>query len=868
MNNKLRYLTGQMIAVLIVAALVMVALGAFLNATIEKRLSEVVAQDITVRARAAADYYSEHLLTEMVTLEHIGAVLEKDVMRNDKENENRAKTVIDYVFMSEPSVLYGIMDAEKNPLYGGSIEASEYDELLYAFRGNSGVSYMQTGALLFSYSVLHGDNVRYVLYAICPSAYVRSKHGLGMINNIGNVCVMNSNGESIIPFSYAEKGDSDFFNSKSVKNLYKKIRREHNHGTVGIEKAKTIKGDMFFFSAEIKNTPFVLAGAIDYKTAMNELAIVRYTTMTVYVIFLMIGLVFAVMLILSSVKIRESNELREAKQIAEDAAKAKGLFLANMSHEIRTPINAILGMDEMILRQTRDGKLLQYAHSIKSSATSLLSLVNDVLDFSAIEAGKLKIKEEPYDISVMLTDISVMVKKRAEDKGLTFSIGIDREMPDHLIGDVTRIKQIIINIVTNGIKYTREGFVHLGISFEKISDEEITLEIAVKDTGIGMKQENIDKLFLAFERFDENKNRTIEGTGLGMSIVKQILDAMHGELDVRSVYGAGTEFSVRINQKVANWEKIEDYEDSAQRAALNKENYQPSFYAPDIRILAVDDMEINLRVVEGLLEQTGVLIDSAISGRQALELIRKNRYDIMLIDHRMPEMDGVELLQNIRGMTNNDNSKSVCIALTANVTEGVRDKYISFGFDDYLEKPVNGLLLEKTILQYIPKDKLKDVADREATKALREVRDETDTNSTDEDVVPADDNISDEAPAETDVKTELKRLENEGVIDMTNVLEYAGTEDIYIDTLRFYKNTIDKKADEIEQLFNDNNIEDYTIKVHALKSSSKMVGLMELSEMARLLEMAGKNGDIDYIKDNTEKVLEKYRSYNDILANI
>ncbi len=851
MIKKSRYLTGQLMAVLVMTILVMAVLGIILYNRLERRINLLAKDNIENSAKAAADYYYENLKSEMLTLEHIGWILKKEDEIGNEESIRQVKGVIRSVFDEEPSVILGIMDGQRNPIYVGAIEPTEYEGLLNSFRGNAGVSYMETGALLFSYPVIKGDNVSYVLYYICSSAYIKRKHGLSIIKNMGNVSLMTVDGNEIIPFTYTSRDDEAFYRSKSVRNTFQQIRSNLNNESVAIEKIKTTKGDLYFYSAEVGNTPFVIVGVVDIQDAVGDTARLPHFLLAGYILFIMIVMIMALFLIVSSVKVRESEELREAKQVAEDASKAKGLFLANMSHEIRTPINAILGMDEMILRHTKDKKLLQYAHSIKNSAASLLGLVNDILDFSAIEAGKLKLQNEPFNLSTLVTDVSVMVKPRADSKNLEFKIDIDRTLPDHLIGDGTRLKQVIINLLTNGVKYTQEGFVYLIISYEKLSEDEINLRISVKDSGIGMKQEDIEKLFFAFERFDEKKNRTIEGTGLGMSIVKQILDAMGGKIDVQSKYGEGSEFRVIVKQKVESWECIGDFENTAQRVAIRQENYKPKFYAPDINILSVDDMEINLRVVEGLLEQTGVKITSAQSGVKALELIAKNHYDIMLIDHRMPAMDGVELLGRIRSMEDNDNRNSVCIALTANVTEGIREKYIKDGFNDYLQKPVDVKLMEDMIYQYIPKDKLKDVSKKEIP----------DGNTGDSE----EDNQDSILEARTN---ELQRLQDEGLIDMTNVMAYAGTMDVFIDTVLFFRDSINEKADEIEKLYYAENIEDFTTKVHALKSSAKMVGLMELSEMARLVEAAGKNNDMDYVKDNILELLSKYRSYREVFAKL
>ena len=598
--------------------------------------------------------------------------------------------------------------------------------------------------------------------------------------------------------------------------------------------------------------------AMTYDEAVGDTKVAPYIVIAIYSILCILTVIQSIFLISSSVKVKESDELRKAKKIAEEASKAKGQFLANMSHEIRTPINAIMGMDELITRETSDANIQKYAYSIKSSANQLLTLVNDVLDFSKMEAGKFKLRSDNYYLSAVITDIDAMIKGRAEGKGLIYKVFVNKDIPDGLIGDDTRLKQVIVNLLTNGVKYTMAGFVHLTIDFEKVDEEQIDLKVAVKDTGIGMKEEDIKKLFNAFERLDEDRNKTIEGTGLGMSIVKQILDSMGTTLDVKSKYGAGTEFSFVARQKVFSWEPIGDYETSSEKIVASQENYVPKLIAPSARILAVDDTEINLRVVAGLLRQTKIQVDTALSGKQALDMMGVTKYDLALIDHRMPVMDGVELLKHIKSDENNKNRDIPCIALTANVVEGGRDMYVKAGFNDYLEKPVSGARLEEMLIKYLPKDKLVDEAPPEEN-----VKEEAPS-----DTVAPSSNTEGGTPSEGSTRAKMEALEAQGFINIEDGISYAGSENDFIDTLQFFRDTIDKKADEIQKLYDEKNIEDYTTKVHALKSAARIIGAKDLSENARLLEQAGKEGNLDYINANTGKVLDEYRQYKEILETI
>ncbi len=347
-------------------------------------------------------------------------------------------------------------------------------------------------------------------------------------------------------------------------------------------------------------------GIVQIPETQKQAVVLDYTTRKLYKnnffdFVYQNGFLISVVLIIFLIITVENNKLKKAEKIAEEASKAKSLFLANMSHEIRTPINTIMGMGEMITRETTDNKVKQYAYSINRSANSLLSLVNDILDFSKMEAGKLKLRSEPYHLSSLLTDVDVMIKGRAKSKDLAYNVNINKSIPDKLIGDETRLKQVMINLLTNAVKYTLKGFINLNIDYAKVDEENIDLTITVEDSGIGMKPEEVDKLFTAFERLDEDRNRTIEGTGLGMSIVKQILDAMGSTIDVNSIYGSGSTFSFTIRQKVSNWSQIGEYTETAQKVVNRQITYQPKLISPDARFLIVDDTEISVTGIRGLL---------------------------------------------------------------------------------------------------------------------------------------------------------------------------------------------------------------------------------------------------------------------------
>ncbi len=534
--------------------------------------------------------------------------------------------------------------------------------------------------------------------------------------------------------------------------------------------------------------------------------------------------------------INEEHELEKELEVAQKASEAKSSFLSNMSHEIRTPINAVLGLNEMILRESSDAQTLEYANGVKSAGNQLLGIINDILDFSKIEAGKMDILPMEYHLSSTINDLINLVAVKAEDKGLALNMNIDRTLPSALVGDEIRIKQCVTNILTNAVKYTEQGSVTLDVNWRKDDEEEdsIFLRFRVVDTGIGIKEEDIEKLYSPFERIEEIRNRSIEGTGLGMSIVKKLLALMNTRLEVKSVYGEGSDFSFEVKQKVASWEELGDFKEKYKQFLSSQKKYHESFTAPEAEILVVDDTPINLTVVKGLLKKTLVKVDTAESGMETLEKVRKKKYDVIFIDHRMPQMDGLETLVAMKKLEDNLSKDAVCIALTANAGEGARDEYLAAGFNDYLSKPVNGELMEDMLKEYLPAEKVK-----EASPASQE--DSDSGNSV------------------------LESLEG---IDLAEAEKNCGSRELLENVIKEFLISIDPKATDIERYAKEKDYRNYTVLVHALKSSARLIGAMELSQMAAHLEECGNKEDTAQIEDKTPQLLDLYRSYKEKLSPI
>jgi signal transduction histidine kinase/DNA-binding NarL/FixJ family response regulator len=533
--------------------------------------------------------------------------------------------------------------------------------------------------------------------------------------------------------------------------------------------------------------------------------------------------------------IKSEQKLEEDLRVANEMSEAKSLFLSSMSHEIRTPINAVLGLNEMIMRETDDPKVIEYSSNIESSGRTLLSLINDVLDFSKIEAGKIEIIEAEYGLSSLINDLINMIEVKAKSKGLEFNVNVAKDLPSILYGDDVRIKQCALNVLTNAVKYTEKGSVTLKVFKEEISDDEIDLCFSVIDTGIGIKEEDIDKLFSPFERIEESRNRTIEGTGLGMNIVMSLLQLMDSELKVDSIYGAGSEFSFKIHQRIVDAEPIGDFNEAYKRALAAKEKYSVSFKAPKARILVVDDTSINLTVVKGLLKETEMNIETASSGFETLDMTKKKKYDLILLDHRMPSMDGVETLHRMRSDDSNINVKTPCVALTANAGVGAREEYMRIGFDAYLSKPIDTESLEKVIRDLLP-DELK------VLPGMKEF-----------------DKLANKEKIKVETLPEI-----EGV-DINAGINACGNEEIYKDVVIQFRESIEDKVHEIMLSLDTQDYRTYTVLVHALKSSARLVGALELSEMAKSLEEAGDKGNYMYIRLMNNEMTTMYLAYIDRL---
>ena len=408
---------------------------------------------------------------------------------------------------------------------------------------------------------------------------------------------------------------------------------------------------------------------------------------------------------------KERKLAEKQKEEIEQIARSKDNFFANMSHEIRTPINTIIGLNEMTLREDISDEVAENAINIQNASKMLLTTINDILDLSKIESGKMEIVPAQYEVSAMFSDLVNLVWIRAHQKELEFKVDIDREIPSMLYGDEVRIKQIVTNILTNAVKYTEKGSVTLSAQAERTAPDEILLRISVADTGKGIRKESLEDLFNSFKRVDETDNRKIEGTGLGLNISKQLAEMMGGKLTVDSVYHKGSVFTLEVKQRIVNVQPVGAIAFGAQKHMDYRSRYKRSFSAPDARILVVDDNEMNRMVVTKLLRGTGMKIDTAGSGKACLKKTAEGTYHVILMDHLMPDMDGEETMKAVRTQAKGFCQKTPIVALTANVMSNAEQVYRDMGFDGYLAKPINSALLEASLLKYLPHELIEYTAD-------------------------------------------------------------------------------------------------------------------------------------------------------------
>ncbi|WP_234982486.1 ATP-binding protein [Fibrobacter sp. UWB8] len=806
-------------------------MGVLLRVKFSSLFLNYAEKQVAYQAESYANAEAERLLLELKSLSGIAS----GVSANLPHVERMLSVLED----PNGEYYYGVVALNGKIVYSGDtaqINASDFKGISESFHGARFISYSKGTGLMFSAPVYSGKNIKYVLFRMYKEETVVKNFGVVCYGGKGYAAIWGSNDSIIVKSPNDSLGTDLLWGENGYGAVRDKLYNGLNVSIAAATNWEVEDTEYYYFVAELKLPGVSLRGVVPASEVASEKDSISFLILWVFGLLIFMFTIAMVYVVLSEKKARENKELIREKENAESASKAKSIFLANMSHEIRTPINGILGMDSMLLKECKDETLRDYALNIQSAGQTLLSLINDILDISKIESGKMEILPVTYSVFTVLNDCYNMVAVRAKDKNLELVMDISPEIPTALFGDEVRIRQVVNNLLSNAVKYTNEGSVTLSVWAEKVdvdpmqgdNTSRVELFIQVKDTGIGIREKDREKLFADFVRLDEKRNRNIEGTGLGLNLTKQLLDMMGGTIEVESTYGVGSVFTVCLLQQVSDEKPLGDFEKLYRQHVNVVDAAQERFEAPEAKILVVDDVQMNLKVFVGLLKGSKIQIDTAMNGAEALEFIQNKRYDVIFLDHMMPVMDGVEAFRRMKKLEKNPNANTPVVMLTANAVAEARNGYMDEGFSDYMAKPIREEVLLATLKKFLSKELVKIIGEEKLDEPLKV----------------------------TEPKSQLALSD---FLDTATGLAYC------MNDKKFYKEMLDEyvkseKTAELKEYFENGNLEYYRITVHAVKSTSLTIGAIKVYEDAKALELACKENNLNFVKQNHEAFMEEYKS--------